>query len=210
MSAMRSQITGVSIVYSAICSGADQRKYQSSTLLTSVRGIHRWPVKSPHKGSVTWKMFQLDDVIMYHSIRTHWDMGAYFVENWPCKGPDSKVHGTSVGLSWVPSAPDGPHVGSMNLVIRAEVLSRSKFYVHLTGYENLYYCWCIHVDRPDMMTSWYKNAFCTSCPLGESHNFGDLKRRKAHIMSLSWKLGLKLCQNSRNRSRNRIKHWFYS
>ena len=36
---------------------ADQRKYQSSALLAFVRGIHRWPVNSPHKGPVTRKMF---------------------------------------------------------------------------------------------------------------------------------------------------------
>ena len=45
-------------------SGADQRKYQSSTSLAFVRGIHRWPVNSPHKGPVTRKMFPFDDVIM--------------------------------------------------------------------------------------------------------------------------------------------------
>ena len=32
--------------------------------------------------------------------------------------PDSKVHGANMGPTWVLSAPDGPHVGSMNLVIR--------------------------------------------------------------------------------------------
>ena len=30
-----------------------------------MRGIHRWPVNSPHKGTVTRKMFPFDDVIMY-------------------------------------------------------------------------------------------------------------------------------------------------
>ena len=36
--------------------------------LAFVRGIHRWPVNSQHKGPVTWKMFPFDDVIMrqYH------------------------------------------------------------------------------------------------------------------------------------------------
>ena len=29
-----------------------------------VRGIHRWPVNSPHKGPVTRKIFPFDDVIM--------------------------------------------------------------------------------------------------------------------------------------------------
>ena len=64
MSTMVSQITGVSIVYSTVRSGADQRKYQSSASLSFVRGIRRWPVNSPHKGPVAWKMFPFDDVIM--------------------------------------------------------------------------------------------------------------------------------------------------
>ena len=33
------------------------------------------------------------------------------------KTPDSKVHGANMGPSWVLSAPDGPHVGHMNLAI---------------------------------------------------------------------------------------------
>ena len=49
----------LSIVYSTIYSGADQRKHQSSTLLAFVKGIHLWPVNSPHKGPVTWKIFHL-------------------------------------------------------------------------------------------------------------------------------------------------------
>ena len=64
MSAMASQITGVTIVYSTVCSGADQRKHQSFASLAFVRGIHRSPVNSPHKGPVTRKMFLFDDGIM--------------------------------------------------------------------------------------------------------------------------------------------------
>ena len=64
MSTMASQITGVSIVYSTVCSGADQRKHQISASLAFVRVIHRWPVNSPHKWPVTRKMFSFDDVIM--------------------------------------------------------------------------------------------------------------------------------------------------
>ena len=40
------------------------RKHQSSASLVFVRGIHRWPVNSPHKGPVTRKMFPFDDVII--------------------------------------------------------------------------------------------------------------------------------------------------
>ena len=64
MSAIASQITGVAIVYSTFCSGADQRKHPSSASLAFVRGIHRWPVNFPRKGPVTRKMFPFDDVIM--------------------------------------------------------------------------------------------------------------------------------------------------
>ena len=61
MGAMASQITGVSIVYSTVCSGADQRKHQSSASLAFVGGIHWWPVNSPHKGPVTrWRHHELD------------------------------------------------------------------------------------------------------------------------------------------------------
>ena len=40
-------------------SGADQRKHQRSASLAFVTEIHRWPVKSPHKGPVTRKCFHL-------------------------------------------------------------------------------------------------------------------------------------------------------
>ena len=59
MSVMASQITSVSSVCLTVSSGANQRKYQSSASLAFVRGIHRWPVDSPHKGSVTRKMFHV-------------------------------------------------------------------------------------------------------------------------------------------------------
>ena len=40
------------------------KKTSSSASLAFVRGIHRGPVNSPHKGPVTQKMFPFDDVIM--------------------------------------------------------------------------------------------------------------------------------------------------
>ena len=42
MSTMASQITSLGIVYPAVHSGADQRKYQSSASLASVRGMLWW------------------------------------------------------------------------------------------------------------------------------------------------------------------------
>ena len=46
------------------CSGPDQRQYQSPASLACVRGIHRWPMNSPHKEPVTRKTFPFDDVII--------------------------------------------------------------------------------------------------------------------------------------------------
>ena len=64
MSLMASQITSLTIVYSTVYSGTDQRKHQSSASLAFVRGIHWGPVNSTHKWPVTRKMFPFDDVIM--------------------------------------------------------------------------------------------------------------------------------------------------
>ena len=64
MSAIASQITSLTIVYSTVYPGTDQSKHQSSASLAFVWGIHRGPVNSPHKWPVTRKMFPFDDVIM--------------------------------------------------------------------------------------------------------------------------------------------------
>ena len=62
MSALASQITSLTIVYSTVYS--DQRKHQSFASLAFVRGIHRSPGNSPYKGPVPRKMFPFDDVII--------------------------------------------------------------------------------------------------------------------------------------------------
>ena len=68
MSAMASQITSVSIVCSTVCSVADQRTHQSYASLAFVRGIHRWPVDSPHKEPVTRKIFPFGNIIMVPAV----------------------------------------------------------------------------------------------------------------------------------------------
>ena len=59
MRAMASQITSLTIVYSTVYSGADQRKHQSSALLAFLRGIHRWPVNPRTKGQWHGECFHL-------------------------------------------------------------------------------------------------------------------------------------------------------
>ena len=46
---------------------------------------------------------------------THWDQVKPSLVQ---ASPDSKVHGVNMESTWVLSAPDGPHIGPMNLTIR--------------------------------------------------------------------------------------------
>ena len=100
---MASQITGVSIVYPTVCSGADQRKHQSWASLAFVWEIHRWPMTCPHKVPVTRKIFPFDDVTMaivcvllwlgtgrfypYPSGLLHWHWGNLPIAPAPVKHP---------------------------------------------------------------------------------------------------------------------------
>ena len=64
MDTMALKITSLTIVYSSVYSGANQRKHQSFASLAFVRAIHRLPVNSPRKGPVMRKMFPFDEFIM--------------------------------------------------------------------------------------------------------------------------------------------------
>ena len=64
MSAIASRITSLTTVYLIVYSRADKRKHQSSASLAFVRGVHRRPVNSPHKGPVTRKMVPFDDAMV--------------------------------------------------------------------------------------------------------------------------------------------------
>ena len=74
---MVSQITSLMIVYTTVYSGADQRKHQISASLAFVRDTHRWPMNSPHKGSVTRKMFPFDDVILHSNLHVTKSLRAF-------------------------------------------------------------------------------------------------------------------------------------
>ena len=71
MSAMASQITSLTIVYSIVYSGTDRRKRQSSASPAFVWETHWWTVNSPHKRPVTRKMFPFDDVIIYIALTSY-------------------------------------------------------------------------------------------------------------------------------------------
>ena len=71
--AKASLITSLTIVYSTVYSGADQRKHQSSASLAFVRGIHRWSVNSPHKWPERGKGFHLMTSSCNHVTRPSLD-----------------------------------------------------------------------------------------------------------------------------------------
>ena len=98
MGTIASQITSLTIVYSALYSGADQSKHQSSASLAFVWRIHRGPVNSPHKWPVTRKMSPFDDVIMNLVITLH-------VMTPSCDGvsstPDRRQFDARTALPWL-------------------------------------------------------------------------------------------------------------
>ena len=95
MDNMASQITSLTIVYSTVYPGADQRKHQSSASLAFVRRIQRWPVNSPHKWPVTQKMFSFDDVIMCTKI---W----WYLCHVGYKKPMIHTHQVTLDISGIP------------------------------------------------------------------------------------------------------------
>ena len=119
---MASQITGFLIVCSTVCSSADQRKHLSSVSLVLMRGIHRRPMDSPHKGPATRKTFPFDDVIIM-------DKNAFFLHDqhhgcwWP--GDDRSQSTSNHGIDIVISEYSAPEV--LNHVHRVHVCIKQPF-----------------------------------------------------------------------------------
>ena len=102
MGSIASQITNLTIVYSFVYSDADQRKHQSSASLAFVRGMHRGPVNSPHKGPVTRKMFPFDDVIIIATevdVKNRAKSSTKSTQSWYCKSKQSAIY--RVNISWI-------------------------------------------------------------------------------------------------------------
>ena len=73
MDAMASQITSLTIVYSAVYSGSDQRKHQSSTSLAFVGGIHRDHGKCFHLMTSSCFMITLPTIMLIEHSNGKWD-----------------------------------------------------------------------------------------------------------------------------------------
>ena len=109
MGVMASKIISLTVVYSTVYSGTDKRKHQSSASLTSVRGIHRSPVKGP----VTRKMFLFDDAIMFSNLavtcaEASWTLLKCNFVVWKLKGQPalSKPYHIEAEIKWPPFTED--------------------------------------------------------------------------------------------------------
>ena len=109
MSAMVSQITSLTIVYSTVYSATDQISYRSSAPLAFVWGIQRWRVNFPHKWPVTRKMFPFDDVIILSVCFTACYGLKQALHDWPFMRATTRdlqiplttaSHAESVLMSW--------------------------------------------------------------------------------------------------------------
>ena len=89
-----------------------------------MRGIHRWPVNSPHKGPVTRKMFPFDDVIMTWNLssqlRITQRMSHGYVSRLRCDNIDNvaslgkiSLIARFMGPTWGPSGADRTQAGPM-------------------------------------------------------------------------------------------------
>ena len=101
MGMIASQIISLTVVYSTVYSGTNQRQHQSSTSLAFVRGIHRWPVNSPHKRPVTQKNVSIwwrhHDRSVFITVISNGHHGTY-----------SAVWLVSHGLAWLTCATPTP------------------------------------------------------------------------------------------------------
>ena len=97
MTTMASQITSLTVVYSNVYSDADQRKHQSSALLTFVGGIHRdrWIPRTKgqlrgqcfHSMTSSWEGPATCDVTIMHNFITVTSQWAV----WRLKSPASRI-----------------------------------------------------------------------------------------------------------------------
>ena len=150
MSAMVSQITDVSIVYSNVCSGADQIKHQSSASLALVRVIHRWPVNSPHKGPVTRKMFPFYDVIMWLIKKGPLILSPGDALVWRASSPASLPWGNGDGIvsNWLQSRRIDTFT---SWDCFTTVLSSNPKVMKICVYHDLYFVWL----RMSKCFEWY-------------------------------------------------------
>ena len=98
--------------------GPTSKKHQNLLYWSFVRGIHRWPGDSPHKGPVTRKKLPFDDVIMllYNVFFGQWNCSTSYgyhtipTQAWPGYAQESSMFCMShSALNSSPSGQNGRH-----------------------------------------------------------------------------------------------------
>ena len=104
--------------------------------------------------------------------------------------PDSKVHVTNMGPTWVLSVPDRPHVGPMNLAIRDGILKLGSDQPKQWLYQDctkLKSPWGINFKinfRPDFHTIFMLSAKAQNVHLILSNTYIDLNDKKC--ITITW------------------------
>ena len=93
----------------------------NSTATSEVSDSNITNVFTFHKGLCCYKVSR--KFCCFKCILCNWEIGYWKPSSDVSMGstPDSEVHGANMGPTWVLSAPDGPHVGPMNLAIRDHI-----------------------------------------------------------------------------------------
>ena len=123
MTAMASQITSLTMFTQRFIQAQINENTKASRHWRHfVKGIHRWPVNSPHEGPVTREVFPFDDVIMMTGIYRHkegpWHLPICTIWAWPLE----KKNLVKFGTFWVQT------LRNAYLWNRWADLLRSKFY----------------------------------------------------------------------------------
>ena len=177
---MAFQITSLTIVYSTVYSGADQRKHQSSASLAFVRGINRGPVNFHPKWPVTRKTFPLNDVIMFmqggakpHRARISQDVLA---------------NATNLLLS--------AKIPDIN-IIAVDYIQKRNWYEtitlingqHQTGISRRYHCLCVKFVL-DLVNSFYVKKICWKVMLSiQTFQNRFIKMQKYFLLPIYWEYG---------------------
>ena len=138
-----------------------------------------------------WKEFQCHDIIMgSYSYKRHCKQISNNNHKYTNIIPDSKVHGANMVPTWVLSAPDGPHVGPMNIAISDTTQSirmalfcfallwLRQFSMMTSSNGNIFrvtgpLCWEFTGPRGALIYAWINDWV-------NNREAGDLRRHRAH------------------------------
>ena len=135
------ELPNKNVQWFSVCHRYHYREYCCHTLKTERHQLHQTGdtvgCYNENLRCHQWRQYKLTD--------TDWQ-----------KSPDSKIHGANMGPTWVLSAPDGPHVGAINLAIRVNmkvayvhwcpVAPRSQpVAVHDSSYTIYYACYAAYI-----------------------------------------------------------------